>query len=341
MSEVQIAAAPNPSPEPEVDIQTYKEQRRAEEQAAQTPEPELDHEPEPEAEEDPDKVKAWKEGDDEEEELEDKPENKVPVKKVIELRKKNQEAKAQLEQLRAQAAQEALELAKYREREAVLRNAALDQELEKYSVKALESEKFNSWEEYQAKVLEYQQKRDYLLQEKSVAEWERRNQVALAQREQQRAVEQHQEKLNTVITEFNNRVDTAVKSNPEIGEAVQYFRRTATNLPDAVLGAIMDEEQAPQLVYEILTNKKHIETVYGGDAVKAVKLVARLAAQLTETPKEEPDVDAIPAPLPRRTPEVPKTVTGRTAGLKRDPDYENDDMATFLKKRRAEENRRR
>lgn len=336
MSEVQLAAAP---PEPEVDIQTYKEQRLAEEKAAQAQEPEVAEEEEAPAE-DPDKVKAWKE-DDEEEELDDTPEHKVPVKKVIELRKKNQEAKAQLEQVRAQAAQESQELAKYREREAALRHAALDQELERYSVRALESEKFNSWEEYQAKVLEYQQKRDYLLQEKSVAEWERRNQAALAQREQQRAVEQHQEKLHTVISDFNGRVETAVKANPEIGEAVQYFRKTATSLPDAVLGAIMDEEAAPQLVYEILTNKKHIDVVYGGDAVKAVKLVARLAAQMAEAPKVEVDEDAIPAPLPRRTPEVPKTVTGRTAGLKRDPDYDNDDMATFLKKRRAEESRRR
>lgn len=286
------------------------------------------------------KIKPWEE-DKEIEIDESKQETQVPVKALIKQRKEAQEAKRALAEMRELAENSRLELAKYKEREAQVKQIDVDVELEKFSLKTLKSMTFNSWEEYEKTAEEFESKRAELLKEKSLVEFEKRNAESIRVAEQKKQAEAVEKANQAIIAEFNTKVDIATKSDPEVGEAVNHFRKVAIKLSDAVLGSILEEDNSPALIYEILTDKQNIDIVFGGDQLKAVKHIARLAAKLDPFEAKKSTSDDMPEVLAKKSASIPKSVTGRTTTVSKAADYDNDDMKTFLAKRRAEEKNKR
>lgn len=130
----------------------------------------------------------------------------------------------------------------------------------------------------------------------------------------QKANEEYQAKI---VSNFQKNVEEAMKYNPEVVDAIQYIERYAEKINPNVRRALLTDDNAADLCYEIATNKDLLKLVIDGDPIDAVIAMSKWSAKFTrdtdkivESPNEKlEDVKAM----------IPKTVKGTISQGKKDP----------------------
>lgn len=131
----------------------------------------------------------------------------------------------------------------------------------------------------------------------------------------QKEAEEYQTK---VITSFQEKVNEAVKHNPEVVEAISYIERFADRISPHVRRALLTDDNAPDLCFEIATNPELLKTVVEGDPIDAVRAMTKWSAKFTREegkeskPNKVEQIEDIKAM-------IPKTVKGSIGKGTKDP----------------------
>lgn len=139
----------------------------------------------------------------------------------------------------------------------------------------------------------------------------------------QREVEEYQTK---VITDFSEKVNESIKYNPEVVEAVQYLEGFADKINPHVRRALLTDDNAPDLCYEIATNPELLKTIINGDPIDAVRAMTKWSAKFTREEKREQTHNKAPEDIRAM---IPKTVKGTITKGTKNP--ENMSMAEYRK----------
>lgn len=138
--------------------------------------------------------------------------------------------------------------------------------------------------------------------------------------ENTKRAKEEEEYRTTLITNFQKNVEETAKYNPEVVDAIQYIEKFSEKINPIVRKALLIDENAGDLCFEIATNPKLLEKVVSGDPVDAIRAMATWSARFTREEKKEEAtksntddvVDTIRAM-------VPKTVKGSISNGKKDP----------------------
>ena len=133
----------------------------------------------------------------------------------------------------------------------------------------------------------------------------------------QKANEEYQAKI---VSDFQKNVEEAVKYNPEVVEAIQYIEKYAEKINPHVRRALLTDDHAADLCYEIATNKDLLKLVIDGDPIDAVRAMTKWSAKFTRdnlvTPMEKKTESEVPTDVKAM---IPKTVKGTISQGKKDP----------------------
>lgn len=139
----------------------------------------------------------------------------------------------------------------------------------------------------------------------------------------QREVEEYQTK---VITDFSTKVNEAIKYNPEVVDAVKYLEGFADKINPHVRRALLTDDNAPDLCYEIATNPELLKTIINGDPIDAVRAMTKWSAKFTRDENRAVNQNKAPEDIKAM---IPKTVKGTiTKGTKK---VEDMSMAEYKK----------
>jgi flagellar biosynthesis GTPase FlhF len=116
-------------------------------------------------------------------------------------------------------------------------------------------------------------------------------QAALKLNEQSR-LKAEQERAETayvqeIVGSFEQKVQIAAQSNPDLPKAVEHLNKLASHIPVEVRQALLTDENAAQLAWEIATNQELLDYVCKQNPVNSIKVLAKISAKY--------DVDEAPA----------------------------------------------
>ena len=94
----------------------------------------------------------------------------------------------------------------------------------------------------------------------------------------QKANEEYQAKI---VSDFQKNVEEAMKYNPEVVDAIQYIERYAEKINPNVRRALLTDDNAADLCYEIATNKDLLKLVIDGDPIDAVRAMTKWSTKFT------------------------------------------------------------
>lgn len=244
-------------------------------------------------EEAPAKFKPWEK----KEEPEDKQEKRMPAIPYDRFREVNEERKA----YQAQLAQYEQELAQYREKQEQLARIKTPADIK--------LEDYDDVEKYLAD-------RDEAIKQAAMTDIETR----FMQREQAR-LEQAQNEA--IVDRFAKNVEEATKYNPDIAQAVGFLDQHAHNLHPAVARELLIDENAAEVIHDIVTNQELLTKLFRGSPDDAVRMINRLSAKIDvasrrQAPASKQDVEVeVPTALTTTAKAAPKgipvTVKGGTA----------------------------
>lgn len=201
----------------------------------------------------PEKFKPWeiKAKDEDEAPADNKRKPSIPYDRFREV---NEEKKAYA----AQLAEYEKELATYREKQ---------EQLAKIKTPAdIKIEDYDDVEKYLAD-------RDEAIKAATVADIEGRFQ----QREIQRLEQQQNE---AIVDRFSKNVEEAVKYNPDIAQAVGFLDQHAHNLHPAVARELLIDENAAEVIHDIVTNQELLTKLFRANPDDAVRMINRISAKI-------------------------------------------------------------
>ena len=201
----------------------------------------------------PEKFKPWeiKAADEDEAPVDNKRKPAIPYDRFREV---NEEKKAYA----AQLAEYEKELATYREKQ---------EQLAKIKTPAdIKIEDYDDVEKYLAD-------RDEAIKAATVADIEGRFQ----QREIQRLEQQQNE---AIVDRFSKNVEEAVKYNPDIAQAVGFLDQHAHNLHPAVARELLIDENAAEVIHDIVTNQELLTKLFRANPDDAVRMINRISAKI-------------------------------------------------------------
>lgn len=183
----------------------------------------------------------------------------------------------------------AAQLAKYEEELAGYR--AKQEQLAKIKTPAdIKIEDYESVDQYLAD-------RDEAIKAATVADIEAR----FNQREQARI----EEAQNAVIVDrFNSNIAEATKYNPDIAQAVGFLDQYAHNLHPAVARELLIDENAGEVIHDIVTNQELLTKLFRASPDDAVRMINRLSAKIDVGSRRTKVADA-----PNKEVEVPTALT--------------------------------
>jgi len=121
-----------------------------------------------------------------------------------------------------------------------------------------------------------------------------------------------QEKYVTeVVSNYESKITEAAKSNPDIVKAYEHLNKISNHIPVEVREALLTDENAAQLTWEIATNQEILDYVVKQRPTNSIKLLAKLSSQFdidvpdTVTPMSPTKPTAF-QPNPK-VPQVPKS----------------------------------
>lgn len=235
-------------------------------------------------EEKPAKFKPWEK----KAESEDKPEKRMPAIPYDRFREVNEERKAYA----AQLAQYEQELAQYRQKQEQLAK-----------IKTPADIKIDDYED----VDKYLADRDEAIKQATMADIEARFNA----REQAR-IEQAQNEA--IVDRFHKNVEEATKYNPDIAQAVGFLDQYAENLHPAVARELLIDENAAEVIHDIVTNQDLLTKLFRGSPGDAVRMINRLSAKIDvaarrQAPASKQDVEVeVPTALTTTAKAAPKGI---------------------------------
>lgn len=135
--------------------------------------------------------------------------------------------------------------------------------------------------------------------------------------ESMRREKEDREYQEQLTNSFRSNITEAITRNPEVADAVNYLDQFAERIPVQVRHALITDENAGDLCFEIATNPKFLEQVVQGNVVDSIRMMAKWSAKFEKgsvVPKsKEPE-----AKLEDIKAMIPKTVKGSTTN-KKDP----------------------
>ena len=131
----------------------------------------------------------------------------------------------------------------------------------------------------------------------------------------QKEAEEYQ---NNIVKSFQTNVEEAMTRNPEVVEAVQYLEKYSNRIPAEVRLAMLTDDNAGDLCFEIATNPKLFETVMSGDVVKSIREITKWSAKFERGDVIEKKSEAKVDHIEDIRAMVPKTVRA-TPTSKKDP----------------------
>ncbi len=154
---------------------------------------------------------------------------------------------------------------------------------------------------------------------------EARVNAALKAAEQNRLKAEQEHAENAYVQEiagsFEQKVQIAAQANPDLPKAVEHLNKIAQYIPVEVRHALLTDENAAQLAWEIATNQELLDYVCAQNPVNSIKVLAKLSARydVDEAPAKSATsaptkpTAFTPAKQAPKVPNVPKSGTGTNA----------------------------
>lgn len=121
----------------------------------------------------------------------------------------------------------------------------------------------------------------------------------------------------SIISKFQENVTEAAKHNPEVIDAIQYIEGFADKINPHIRRALLTDDNAADLCYEIATNRDLLKLVIEGDPIDAVRAMTRWSAKFTRS--EASPTNIVEEKLTDIKAMIPKTVKGTISNGKKDP----------------------
>lgn len=219
-------------------------------------------------------------------------------------------------------------------KEAEAKAARLEQELAQYRNKQEELAKIKSPSDIKPEnyktVEEYLAARDEAVIAQASVNAEKR----FVEREQRRIIE---EQHTARMTRFENNYNEAVKSNPEIADAVSWMNdNVAQHIHPQVALELLEEDMGPEIIFEFMTDRDKLNMLVN-DPYKAIREIHKLGAKLTREAKaeaketEKKPVNLKPMQIQAK-PAAPAKVKGKTVVRKSIDDMSQSEYEAYVNK---------
>lgn len=103
--------------------------------------------------------------------------------------------------------------------------------------------------------------------------------------------------VQEIVGTFEQKVQIAAQANPDLPKAVEHLNKLAPHIPVEVRQALLTDENAAQLAWEVATNQELLDYVIKQNSVNSIKVLAKLSAKY--------DVDESPATTAKPAPNAP------------------------------------
>jgi len=159
---------------------------------------------------------------------------------------------------------------------------------------------------------------------KDVIEATKRAAVADVERNyQEREMQRIREaKTQEIVSNFQKNVEESIKYNPEIKEAVTFIDNYADQLDPRIAKELLLDENAGEVIYDIVTDQDLLTRLFKGDPDDAIRLIHKMSAKTDKSNRtvEEKDVpNAVPTALVKETLK-PKTFKSESKSTTKDPE---------------------
>lgn len=144
------------------------------------------------------------------------------------------------------------------------------------------------------------------------------NQQEQLKQEQESAAKAYEQEVGS---SFEQKVQLAAQANPDLPKAVEHLNKLAQYIPPEVRHALITDENAAQLAWDIATNQELLDYVMKQNPINSIKVLAKLSAKYdpvddkantaTSTVASGKPIAFTPtAKQPPKVPSVPKSGAG-------------------------------
>lgn len=149
------------------------------------------------------------------------------------------------------------------------------------------------------------------------------NQQEQLKQEQESAAKAYEQEVGS---SFEQKVQLAAQANPDLPKAVEHLNKLAQYIPPEVRHALITDENAAQLAWDIATNQELLDYVMKQNPINSIKVLAKLSAKydpvddkaetVTSTVASGKPIAFTPtAKQPPKVPNVPKSGASSKTGV--------------------------
>lgn len=208
-------------------------------------------------------------------------------------------------------------------------------------------------DEYEKELSQYRQKQetlksikspediklsDYPDSDEGLAQWQRdRDEAVIAQVEKRfadREIQRQEDARNAeIVNRFEQNVAEAAKYNPDIVEARKFLDQYAHMLDNRVAKEILLDENAGELIHDLVTDQKLLTQLFKGDVDDTIRMMHKLSAKIDKEARR----GAVASSAVAKDVEVPKAldkkpITGIPATAKSSSKAPTKDPAKMTQK---------
>lgn len=144
------------------------------------------------------------------------------------------------------------------------------------------------------------------------------NQQEQLKQEQESAAKAYEQEVGS---SFEQKVQLAAQANPDLPKAVEHLNKLAQYIPLEVRHALITDENAAQLAWDIATNQELLDYVMKQNPINSIKVLAKLSAKydpvddkaetvISTVASGKPIAFTPTAKQPPKVPNVPKSGAG-------------------------------
>lgn len=158
---------------------------------------------------------------------------------------------------------------------------------------------------------------------KDVIEATKRAAIADVERNyQEREIQRVREAQSAeIVSNFQKNVEESIKYNPEIKEAVSFIDNYADQLDPRIAKELLLDENAGEVIYDIVTNQDLLTKLFKGDTDDVIRLIHKMSAKIDKGSRTEPKSEEreVPTALVKETLR-PKTFKSESKSTTKDPE---------------------
>lgn len=158
---------------------------------------------------------------------------------------------------------------------------------------------------------------------KDVIEATKRAAIADVERNyQEREIQRVREAQSAeIVSNFRKNVGESIKYNPEIKEAVSFIDNYADQLDPRIAKELLLDENAGEVIYDIVTNQDLLTKLFRGDTDDVIRLIHKMSAKIDKGNGTEPKSEEreVPTTLVKETLRA-KTFKSESKSTTKDPE---------------------